>query len=65
MNDYKDKYSVSSDNTLREKQYEIKKHISISANDINTFCSAKGVPVEWLMYELLSKYSINELKQRI
>lgn len=25
MNDYKDKYSVSSDNTLREKQYEIKK----------------------------------------
>lgn len=55
MNDYKGKYSVSSDNTLREKQYEIKKHISISANDI---------PVEWLMYELLSKYSINELKQR-
>lgn len=55
MNDYKDKYSVYSDNTLREKQYEIKKHISISANDINTLCSAKGIPVEWLMYELLSK----------
>lgn len=34
-------------------------------NDINTLCSAKGIPVEWLMYELLSKYSINELKQRI
>lgn len=65
MNDYKDKYSVYSDNTLRDKQYQIKNRVSISANDINTLCSAKGIPVEWLMYELLSKYSINELKQRI
>nr|DAY68981.1 MAG TPA: hypothetical protein [Caudoviricetes sp.] len=44
MNDY----SVYSDNTLREKQYEIKKHISISTNDINTLCSAKGIPLNGL-----------------
>lgn len=62
MNDYKDKYSVYSDNTLRNKQYEIKNHVSITENDINTFCAAKGIPVEWLLYELLSKYSINDLK---
>lgn len=34
MNDYKDKYSVYSDNTLRNKQYEIKNHVSITENDI-------------------------------
>lgn len=62
MNDYKDKYSVSSDNTLRENQYEIKKHISITENDINTLCSAKGIPVEWLIYELLGKYNIREIR---
>lgn len=62
MNDYKDKYSVYSDNTLREKQYEIKKHISITENDINALCAAKGIPVEWLIYELLGKYNIKEIR---
>lgn len=65
MNDYKDKYSVYSDNTLRDKQYEIKNNISITEKDINTFCAAKGIPVERLLYELLSKYSINGLKQKV
>lgn len=31
MNDYKDKYSVYSDNTLRGKQYQTKNRVSISA----------------------------------
>lgn len=61
MNDYKDKYSVYSDNTLNDKQYNIKSHIVITENDINTFCTAKGIPVEWLIYELLGKYNIKEI----
>lgn len=62
MNDYKDKYSVYSDNTLSDKQYNIKSHIVITENDINTFCAAKGIPVEWLIYELLDKYNIREIR---
>lgn len=62
MNDYKDKYSVYSGNALRGKQYQIKNRVSISANDINALCSAKGIPVEWLMYELLDKYNIKEIR---
>ena len=62
MNDYKDKYSVYSDNTLRGKQYQTKNSVSISANDINALCAAKGIPVKWLMYELLDKYNIKEIR---
>lgn len=61
MNDYKDKYSVYSDNSLRDTEYQIKNHISITEKDIITFCAAKGIPVEWLIYELLGKFNINKI----
>lgn len=62
MNDYKDKYSVYSDNSLRDTEYKIKNHVSITENDIKAFCAAKGIPVEWLIYELLDKINIDKKK---
>lgn len=60
MNDYKDKYSVYSDNSLRDTEYKIKNNVSITENDIKAFCAAKGIPVEWLIYELLDRFNINK-----
>lgn len=62
MNDYKDKYSVYSDNSLRDTEYKIKNNVSITENDIKDFCTAKGIPIEWLIYELLDRFNINKIE---
>jgi hypothetical protein len=62
MNDYKDKYSIYSDNSLRDTEYKIKNNVSITENDIKDFCTAKGIPIELLIHELLDRFNINKIE---
>lgn len=48
MNDYKDKYSVSSDNTLREKQYEIKNISQYLQMILIPFAAQRAFPLNGL-----------------
>lgn len=55
MNDYKDKYTTCRNIEVFKKELTIKgfKVSDLKKEDIEIFSKAKGVPVEWLIIELI------------
>lgn len=55
MNDYKDKYTTCRNTEVLKKELIIKgvKVSDIKKEDIEMFCKSKGIPVEWLIIELI------------